>query len=1000
MSNFLSRSFVLSCSYAMISLGLEAATYQVTSTANTNTSGTLPYAILNAQNGDIIECNSIAGQTITLSSSPLPALTSSCTLHGAGIVIDGNNTFQGLSVAAGSPHIQDITIQNAVSKGGNGGDGSFGGGGGVGGGGALYIHGGTSVVIGASNLLSNQAVGGNGGNSVSDTSFLAGGGGGGFGGGNGGSQTTAGTFGGGGGGGHPGGGNGGRTGSPAGGNGIYFGGGGGGEAVHDATGGGGDSNTFVGGAGGSGFSNDSGGGGAGSSQNGFDSVYIVGGNGGLGIGSDSQFGGGGGGGGSEVGGNGAGAGGGGGGYYGFGVGGILGGGGGASSGEFVPQGGAGGYGAGGGAGYTIGGLGGGGFAAGGGDGGIGTVNGSASGGGGSALGGAIFVQDTASLVITDGMQIQGNSVTAGVAGTVVMGGSQGEDGLALGADIFIRQGGEVIFNLQNDFSLATPIAGDLVDDHGGSGGVIKAGTGILKLNGANTYNGTTIVSEGTLNLNGSVVGNVLVGHAGAFSGNATVGGNLTSHGIIAPGNSIGVTQVQGDLILTPTSVVEIEVNALGQSDEIVVTGIAALDGTLDIIPLSGHYTAAQTYTIVTAAGGVLNQFSRVESETPALVHVTYDPNDVTVEVLPLSAIGLDCNALNAATCYVSGTTTAVADVDLISAALLTLDFEGIRTAFDQIQPSYLSALGWTQFENALLVRSSYSQHLNEINWDQCSGPYNVWIDGIGQWQNQNSKGEQFGFNDTTGGVTIGADTRFDEFRVGAAFSYTYSNLHWKKSVGHANINSYYGGLYGNWTNGCGYVNATVIGAYNKYNTKRHLHFATIDRGAHSSHNGWEVLAGLEAGIKWQCQDIDIIPFARVDYMYLSQQSHHEDGASSLNLNIHQRDDQLTQSEFGVAFTTRWMNKCDCDPWVFVPRLGLSYINQSPHSTRRYHTNFVDSTCDFTVTGWNYRRNLGGVSLALSGFNCCETIGLTIRYDGQFGSNYSNQSGNIALDFKF
>lgn len=64
-----------------------ATTRDVNSTSNDATiMGTLPYWLLNADDSDTIDCSSIAGQSITLTSS-LPAITKSYTINGAGITI-------------------------------------------------------------------------------------------------------------------------------------------------------------------------------------------------------------------------------------------------------------------------------------------------------------------------------------------------------------------------------------------------------------------------------------------------------------------------------------------------------------------------------------------------------------------------------------------------------------------------------------------------------------------------------------------------------------------------------------------------------------------------------------------------------------------------------------------------------------------------------------------------------------------------------------------------
>lgn len=985
------------------------ATRVVNSTSNQpDLAGTLPYWLLNANDGDTIDCSLIAGQSIILTSS-LPAITKNYTINGAGITIDGNHNYQAFQVASGTVSIHHINVQNALCKGGDGGEGYSGGGGAAGGGGALYIHGGTSVTLTASSLLNNIAQGGNGGSATFNANY-GGGGGGGFGGGNGGRSVLEVTSGGGGGG-YSNGGNGGTDFARDGSNGVYFGGGGGGAGINSVSPGGIGGNAsptgaFIGGN----QSGGNGGGGAGDSENGFSatgtSTVGIAGNGGNGIGADSLFGGGGGGGGSSEtgfpGGTGVGAAGGGGGGSGYsgGTGGILGGGGGGGS----DRGGKGGFGAGGG-GAVVGGIGGGDFNAGGGNGGS-DSNGNGGGGGGSGLGGAIFVQSGASLTIVDAAEISGNTVIAGVGGDSTNSTDPGYiaagDGAAMGYDIFVREQGSITFNLSNTFTLATPIEGDQTNGPNSTGGLYKVGDGILKLNGANTYSGVTNVLGGTLNLNGSVIGNAIVGAGGKLSGNATVSGNLTNSGILSPGNSIGTIHTT-NLVLTPSSLLEIEVAANGTNDLIAATGTAQLDGTLEVIPLSGSFQAAQSYTIITTEGGRTGTFSTVESSVPSLLEVIYEPTAVVVEVLPINALGLNGNAEAAASCYLANGFTVGSDVETVSAALLTLAADEINNSFNQMQPSQFSGLAWSQIENILLVRSGYSQHLEKINnSSHCFYQPHVWGEAIGEWQKQDSTGKQFGYTNWTGGATVGLDAVCCKaFRLGVAASYTHSRLNWNQSAGHANTNSYYGGFYTNWSNDHGYVNATLLGAYSHYQTSRHLHFATINRHAKSSHNSWQGLAGLEAGLNF-CYDecMEFIPFFRVDYVHLSRQGFLEHGANSLDLRVERHQDQIVQSELGVVWTGHYI--CE-NAYVFgtlVPCVKLSYINDAPCKNRRLNANFVGSDCDFTVQGLSFWRNLGAVSLGLTYLNCNNTIDITARYDGQFGKKYCTQSANIALGIKF
>ena len=185
-------------------------------------------------------------------------------------------------------------------------------------------------------------------------------------------------------------------------------------------------------------------------------------------------------------------------------------------------------------------------------------------------------------------------------------------------------------------------------------------------------------------------------------------------------------------------------------------------------------------------------------------------------------------------------------------ALLALSFDDIQTAFEQMGPAQFSAFTEIQLLDAILVRSTYTKHLQEFCFNKeslCGQSISVWIDGIGQWQNQKESGTRFGYHDTTLGATIGVDYCIRNLVLGLAFSSTYDDCPFKKIDSKATINSYYGGFYGHWNGDGFYMNAIFLGAQNKYRTTRRLNFGTIDRQAHSKHSGNEWLAHFGLGYK-------------------------------------------------------------------------------------------------------------------------------------------------------
>ncbi len=547
-----STFFLASLGCCILSFKLLGNTLTVSLSTDTNDSGTLRTAILQALPGDTITFAPTV-TSITLL-DPLPAiLQSSLTISSDHLVtIDGNvNQFQIFSMVNGTLTLENLVLQNGLSKGGDGGrsDASGGGGGGgASGGGGIYIHTKSNVYLNGVTLQNNKAQGGNGGDGINGVN--SGGGGGGFGslasnannrgnGGDGDLSTNNGS--GGGGGGNTAGGNGGTqspngagksggssatTVSPSSPRNIIGGGGGGGSGNGSA---GGNAQLTTSATTSAPTSNpgapssgtDYGGGGAGMGGPGNaplppPSASPHAGNGGLGIGVDGYFGGGGGAGvgnnggtGSGDGGAGYGTGGGGGAYTGAGgAGGVAGGGGGGSG--FRTNnypGGIGGFGAGGGgvrSGQVAPSIFGGGS---GGNGGGGTnPSPGGGGGGGAAMGGNIFVQDQATLTIGDS-----SLASPSISGGMISGGSAGvsgstpaaQTGGTFGPDLFIRSGGTVTFTHSGILVLSQPIASNQYvggQAIAGQGGLIMNGSGTLTLGGSNTYTASTTIQSGTLSV--------------------------------------------------------------------------------------------------------------------------------------------------------------------------------------------------------------------------------------------------------------------------------------------------------------------------------------------------------------------------------------------------------------------------------------------------------------------------------------------------------------------
>jgi fibronectin-binding autotransporter adhesin len=133
--------------------------------------------------------------------------------------------------------------------------------------------------------------------------------------------------------------------------------------------------------------------------------------------------------------------------------------------------------------------------------------------------------------------------------------------------------------------------------------LIKSGAGTLTLTGANSYTGTTTVSNGVLLVNGSSTTNTVTVAGGTLGGNGTIKGAVTvqSGGTLSPGTSgVGVLAISNSLVLAGTAFIELNQSA-GTND--VVCGLTSVTygGTLSVTNLSGTLTTNGTFKIFFAA---------------------------------------------------------------------------------------------------------------------------------------------------------------------------------------------------------------------------------------------------------------------------------------------------------------------------------------------------------------------------------------------------------------
>ena len=161
----------------------------------------------------------------------------------------------------------------------------------------------------------------------------------------------------------------------------------------------------------------------------------------------------------------------------------------------------------------------------------------------------------------------------------------------------------------------------------------KDGLGTWILSGANTYTGPTVVSNGTLLVNGVISGGSVTVNGGTLGGNGQISVPVVvnSGGTLSPGASIGKLTVYSSLTFNAGSTNVMELSKSGTlvtNDQISVLTTLTLGGTLNVT-LSGTVTGGEVFQLFTA--GTFSGTSFDTINLPALPGtLTWDTSKLAV----------------------------------------------------------------------------------------------------------------------------------------------------------------------------------------------------------------------------------------------------------------------------------------------------------------------------------------------------------------------------------
>ncbi|HRO48886.1 MAG TPA: autotransporter domain-containing protein [Hyphomicrobium sp.] len=575
------------------------------------------------------------------------------------------------------------------------------------------------------------------------------------------------------------------------------------------------------------------------------------------------------------------------------------------------------------------------------------------------------------------------------------------------------------------------------NDVSGDGSIIKDGANLVVLSGNNTFSGSMTILAGTLVISGTLSGTTYFEDGAVLKGTGTMSNvTIRSGGIHAPGNSIGTQTILGAYVLGPGAILEIETNAAGQSDKVVVLGTVDLTGSiLRVLADNGSYAARTSYVIIDNDGNdaIAGAFADITSNlaflTPTVTYTGGDGNDV---VLTLAR-----NTLRFADVAETRNQAAVAGMldqrggsDAITDSIAGLDADGARRAFDALSGEVHASIAGVLVQDSRYLRNilfsrmgqaspnapgSSSSGGSQLVASGASGQMAVaaaspppgrmalgarhrddaatarlhagpvyWAQGYGAWGDDDSDGNAAGIDRSVGGFVSGMDVALASgWRAGLAAGYAHTNLSVGARASSADIESYHlAGYASGWIGGFA-LRTGASWSWHDIDTERAIVLPGFADRLDGSYDGDTGQIFGEIARPFVSGALAFEPFAGLAWVHAGTESFAERGGLAA-LAVRSGNLDTGYSTLGLRAATR----IDADGLSFVPRLSLAWQHA-----------FGDVT---PVTGLAFASGGAGISIAgvpIARDSALIEAGLDISSgpDTTFGISYHGRISDDADD---
>lgn len=278
------------------------------------------------------------------------------------------------------------------------------------------------------------------------------------------------------------------------------------------------------------------------------------------------------------------------------------------------------------------------------------------------------------------------------------------------------------------------------------------------------------------------------------------------------------------------------------------------------------------------------------------------------------------------------------------------------------------------------------------------GDWSAWARVFGDWSKLDGSGTAQGFTSTTGGAVIGGDYAInDALTLGIAGGYQTSNLEFGTG-GEGDVDGWSVTAYGDYRFGNAYIDALIGYSVQSYDMDRYLTVLGTSYVANSSYDGSSIIGAVEAGYTFTvAPKTTLTPFVGLNGNQTKTDASVETGAGIWNLAYADRSETRIDTVLGARVSKSFIGS---DGLAITPtfELGWKHGFGSDAPTANAALAGTPGT-QFQIFGSPTSRDTAIVGAAVQ-VQMSEKVDLYVQYNGQYSSDYADNTASLRLRWKF